>query len=110
MTIRLFALVDESEGTPTSRHFKGWPPELTGGADFRERLPIPRAVLIDEDPIGFFLYRFARDGSLVGDTWHKTLEEAKEQAKDEYGDGLNEWQAILEDVEDADEFVIAQIS
>ena len=33
---------------------------------------------------GFFLYRYNKDG-FFGDTWHETLNEAKDQAKFEFG-------------------------
>jgi len=39
----------------------------------------------------FFLDRFAEDGRSVGDTWHQSIDEAREQAEDEYGDALSAW-------------------
>ena len=49
-----------------------------------EPLPIPKWVEISEEPDGFYLYHYSLDGECVADTWHETLEEAKEQASFEF--------------------------
>ena len=45
--------------------------------------------IVQED-IGFFLFRYNQDG-FFGDTWHETLEEAKDQAKFEFGINQDWW-------------------
>ena len=50
-------------------------------------LDVHNKVLVMEEPgVGFFLVRLDGDGHLAGDTWHRTLAEAREQAAFEYGD------------------------
>jgi hypothetical protein len=106
MTIRLAALINADAAEPKVGHFRGLPPELTGGQDDRERLPGPRVVVIKEDPDGIFLYRYTEDGSVVGDTWHQSVDEAKEQASFEYGELLNEWREVPSDVSDPVAFAL----
>jgi len=104
---RLIALVGQPEEQQHSRHFLGFPPELTGGIDYRERLPWPRVVLIEEKNSGIFLYRFTENGSTCGDTWHQNLDEAKEQAAFEYGHLLAGWHNVPPDVADPIAFALA---
>jgi hypothetical protein len=61
-------------------------------------------VVIEERADGIFLFRFAAGGRLVGDTWHATIEEAKQQAHYEFGGLLSEWKPVPEEVEDAFSF------
>ena len=88
--------------------YGGMPPELTGDQNLREVLPWPRILLIEEKPDGIFLYRFAQDESYGGDTWHMSLEEAKEQAEYEYGESLGEWRDVPENVKDPVTFALHQ--
>ena len=60
----------------------------------------PALVAIEEKPDGVFLFRFRHDGQVVGDTWHTTVEEAKQQARFEFGDSLSDWKSVPADVED----------
>jgi hypothetical protein len=85
---------------PKVKHYRGLPPELTGGKDLREQLEAPALVAIEEKPDGVFLFRFTADGQVVGDTWHMTLEEAQQQAQFEFGDLLSDWRSVPADVED----------
>jgi hypothetical protein len=75
-------------------------------------LPFPDIVIIQRDLIdttGFFLFRYLIDGTDAGDTWHETLEEAKGQADFEYGDSIDEWIEIPEDVNDPLEYCLQQL-
>jgi len=102
--VRLFALV---RGEPRqTRHFAG-PTEPAGPP---LELPWPDIVLIEERPEGVFLFRFSADGEDAGDTWHRTVDAAKDQARDEYGDVLTEWRSVPSEVSDAEEYVISQAS
>jgi len=105
MAKRLIALVGP-EKDKHSIHFLGLPPELTSGVDYRERLPWPRVVLIEEKTSGVFLIRFTADGKVCGDTWHQSIDEAKEQAVFEYGDLLAEWRSVPQDVADPIAFAL----
>ncbi len=60
----------------------------------------PRIVLIHSDESGIFLDRYTHDGQPAGDTWHSGIEEAKEQAAEEYDGMLGEWLVVPESVPD----------
>lgn len=92
------------------RHYRGLPPELTGGVDLREDMPAAQVVVIEEKKSGIFLYRLDANGADCGDTWHLSVEEAKHQARFEYGDALSTWRVMPDDVADAREFAVQQLS
>lgn len=48
-------------------------------------------VEIVKEESGIFLYRLNDKGEIVADTWHLTVEEAKEQATFEYGVEDDDW-------------------
>jgi len=75
------------------KHYKGYPPKLSEGRDEREPLETPSHLVIEFKPDGVFLVRLTDHGKIVGDTWHATVEEAKEQATFEFGESLGEWNA-----------------
>jgi hypothetical protein len=56
-------------------------------------------LLIEEKEDGIFLYEFRRDG-FIGDTWHRTVDEAKEQAKYDFGDGVSAWREVPPEIAD----------
>jgi len=87
------------------RHYVGFPPQLTGGRDLRCELPPAWALLIHERPSGVFLIRYSREGKVVGDTWHRSVQEAKEQADFEFEGKLSNWTAVPADVEDIMRFL-----
>ena len=89
---------------PKVRHYRGLPPELTDGKDFRELLEVPALVVIEEKPDGVFLLRFTAAGRVVGDTWHMTVREAQQQAQFEFGKLLSNWLPVQADVEDVVSF------
>lgn len=100
MSARLIALVDKADEPVATRQFRGLPPELTGGVDYREALPWPRVLVIEKKPDGIFLFRFTEDGTCVGDTWHMSPEDAEAQAESEYGPHLSEWKEIPDSFDD----------
>jgi hypothetical protein len=51
----------------------------------------PVTVEISAESDAFFLFRLGADGEFLGDTWHETLEEAKEQALAEYEIEEGDW-------------------
>lgn len=92
---------------PQVLHYSGLPPELTDGEDLRVRLPWPRVLVLEATAHGeAFLYRLAEQGVVGGDTWHPTIEEAKSQARLEFGDLLGEWKEVPSGEKDA--FAFAQ--
>jgi hypothetical protein len=108
MGTQLVALVGEISGTPLVKHFRGIPPELAGGTDDREILLSPAVLVIEEKLDGIFLFRFMRDGSCVGDTWHLTVEDAKQQAEYEYGIAPSEWKQVPTEIVNAVTFALEQ--
>ena len=50
------------------------------------------------------MFRFTIEGTFAGDTWHKTLEDAKHQAHIEFGDLLSDWKSVPDDVQDVISF------
>ena len=85
-------------------HYGGLPPQLTGGQDLRKRMKAPVLLVIEEKSEGVFLSRFTADGQEVGDTWHRSAEEAQEQARFEYGELLGDWKLVPADVDDVVSF------
>jgi len=79
----------------------GLPTELCGAGSPRRTLPAAHFLTIEPTAEGFFLFRFAEDGAFAGDTLHRSLEEAKDQANYEYGNALGGWLDIPDDASDA---------
>jgi hypothetical protein len=50
-----------------------------------------RVEIIDANG-GFSLVRYSAEGAFAGDTWHATLEEAKQQAHFEFAIPENSWE------------------
>jgi hypothetical protein len=107
-THRLVAKLLAQPLTANVRHYWGLPPELTSGEDLREKMPFPAVLLIETDPDGALLFRFTADGQVVGDTWHKTIEDAQHQATCEYENLVSDWIAVPPEVEDVVAFVLAK--
>jgi hypothetical protein len=88
--------------SPPSRqiHYSGFPPEVGAAGSLRTTLPAARFVTIGLTTEGFFLFRYAQDGAFSGYTWHRSVEEAKDQANYEYRKALGEWLEIPGDAAD----------
>jgi len=82
------------------------PPEITGAESEQTRLSRALVLIIEEQADGFFLYRYTTGAAFAGDTWHLTLDEAKEQAVFEYGDALGGWNSVPESSEDAVKYAL----
>lgn len=97
---RFVAVVrDPYEGRP-SRHYVGMPPMDPGDPDTREQMPVPRVLVLETRPDGIFLDRYDESGEEAGDTWHQSIDDAKEQAQVEYGDQLGPWTEVPENEPD----------
>jgi hypothetical protein len=57
-------------------------------------MPMPRVVVLQCRPDGVFLDRFTESGDDAGDTWHQSVDEAKQQAVHEYGGNLGSWTEV----------------
>lgn len=98
--MRLLAIITNGGEATKVKHYVGLPPELTGGKDARQELGRARFLVIEEDLDGVFLYRYGAQGQFVGDTWHKNVDDAKNQASYEYGESVKDWAAVPPEVED----------
>jgi hypothetical protein len=104
---RLVAKILATPLTLKVRHYRGLPPQLSGG-DHREELARAAVLSIEVEDDGVFLYRFAADGAFAGDTWHQTLDEALEQAKFEFSDAISDLTPVPVDVEDVVTFALKE--
>lgn len=95
--MRIGTVIRATDIHPATIHFRGFPPELD---DVDDRTPMewPAFVVIGPQSGGIFLTRHTSDGTEVGDTWHPSVEEAKEQAIEEFGDLLGEWREVPDGV------------
>ena len=76
--MRMLAVISGSVIGKT-KHYLGMPPRLTGGIDTRQELSPALFLVIEEKPDGIFLYRYGIGGVFAGDTWHKSIDDAKHQ-------------------------------
>jgi hypothetical protein len=56
-------------------------------------------LIAGPDP-GAMLFRYTAHGEFGGDTWHPSLESAREQVDYEYEDSVGEWIHVPPDIED----------
>lgn len=56
--------------------------------------------MVSTRPDGIFLERFDETGADAGDSWHQSIEEAKEQAREEYGESIRMWTPVPDGEED----------
>src|SRR5438132_9574654 len=116
----MFARIDAATRPPRTIHYFGLPPDMTEGQDTRKPMRLADVVMIYENPPlptdemsqrilarlregavnserdsesrGWLLVRYTLDGTFAGDTWHETIDDAKNQAAFEYGDAVGDWQ------------------
>lgn len=98
MTHRSIAIVAMHDDHPPARHFAGAPLETGLGDGGQQRLRWPRLALIVEREDGYYLERLLADGTVVGDTSHEDVQEAREQAEWEYGKLLGAWLDVPEEL------------
>ena len=101
---RFIARVIFVSDTPKTKHFRRLPPQVTGGVDSRQLMESPAVLVIEQKPDGVFLFRFTPDSHCVGDTWHKTIDDAKKQAAFEFDELLSAWKAVPDGVKDVVSF------
>lgn len=71
-------------------------------------LPPPDVILLvadDADP-GAMLFRYTVHGEFGGDTWHESVDDAREHAIYDYSDALGDWVDVPVEVEDAHAYAI----
>ena len=97
-------LMPDSRNT---QHFQGVPRAVNGGVETRTALDTPVLLVIEVKTDGVFLFRFSAEGRCVGDTWHKSVDEAKSQAKFEFNELTSVWKVVPEQTDDVLSFGFA---
>ena len=99
--MRILALIGAISGERSASHTAGYP------LDPAKMLPLADVVLLvaDADP-GAMLFRYTAHGEFGGDTWHPSVAAAQEQAAEEYGDALQPWIRVADDVKDAHAYAV----
>lgn len=77
-----------------------------GDPDDRILLPKARVIILRELSNGHYLFRYDIGGTYVGDTWHQSPEDAREQAGWEYGAALSDWTEIPANASDAEAYAL----
>jgi hypothetical protein len=86
----------EKRGWPVSvvgTQATGWKPVDPRTAPVQTSRRVLMDVRIDEDAGGYLLVYAADDGSVYGDTWHATLEEAEQVAEELFELRDSDWDA-----------------
>ena len=98
---RSLALIGPLEGRRRLTQTAGFP------IDPSKMPPEPDVILLvgNDDP-GAMLFRYTAHGELAGDTWHPSVEDAREHAIYDYSDALGEWIDVPEDVDDAHAYAV----
>ncbi|MBI3967679.1 MAG: hypothetical protein HY329_18735 [Chloroflexi bacterium] len=102
-------VADGSGAEPPVGHFVALAPGRSDSPERRRRLRQPLVVVLEERSDGVYLGRFASDQENVGDTWHRSVAAARNQAAYEYPDRFGDWQEIPADVADSAKYALAQV-
>jgi hypothetical protein len=102
--MRIVANVLKDLSGPKTRHYTGMPPFDEKDPDRRILMECATVLLIEDKSDGIFLTRFSVDGKCVGDTWHTSVTEAKEQADFEFQNFVSEWILVPEAIDDVVRF------
>ena len=68
-----------------------------------------KILIIEEKDDGIYLYSCSDTGHFSGDMWHRSIQEAKDQADYQYPQNLGEWKRIPKGIDNSLEYVIKQI-
>jgi hypothetical protein len=99
--VRLVALVGPVAGERRIIHTTNHP------LDPAKLLPLPDVLLLESsEDSGVMLFRYTSQGESAGDTWHKSITEAKEHAIFEYRDAVGRWFEVPADVTDAHAYAV----
>ena len=98
---RSLALVGPLEGQRRVTQTAGFP------IDPSKIPPAPDVILLisDDDP-GAMLFRYTAHGEFGGDTWHTSVDAAREHAIYDYSDALGDWVDVPETVEDPHAYAV----
>ena len=80
---------------------------MTQGTQWNSYTGLPNIINRPYDTDGSaMLFRYTVHGEFAGDTWHPTVEGAREHAIYDYSDALDAWIDVPNDVPDAHAFAI----
>ena len=100
MTRLLCLLSGSAPPTTTVKHYR-----MPSGSrlEIKQEMGPAECLVIEAEPgkpeTGALLYRFDGSGECVGDTWHRSVDEAKGSAAAEYAGMAQDWQEIPEGVD-----------
>lgn len=98
--MRLLCLLSGTHAAAKVRHYRV---PAGGKLDDKKEMPLAEFLVIEataeRSNTGALLYRFDSKGECVGDTWHRTIEEAKNSAAAEYKGLVQNWQEIPDGVD-----------
>lgn len=83
--------VTEKEVVVGGTQHSGWSSAGVGRPLFEPIRAVRMSLEIDDDAGGYPLCFWSKDAGLFGDTWHETLDQAKQAALDDFGVQDNEW-------------------
>ncbi len=104
-----YSLISEQKFKLKVPHYIGNPHGTVEGKEDRTLLPIANVVIIEKRQGAIYLERYTNDGQWGGNTWHKTIEDAKYQAKFEYKDSLIKWVEIPDYISDPVEYALKAV-
>lgn len=90
----LFLVLPAASAGTVVKHYEGLPSQLGGGPDSGNLLPSARMLVIQRTSEGYFLFRVGEAGSDAGDTLHRSIDDAREQARFEFGVSDEDWQEL----------------
>lgn len=64
------------------------------GPEETKELPVAVRLEISVSEDGIFLLRFDQNDDFCGDTWHRTIKEAKDQARFEFNVTEDAWRTV----------------
>lgn len=98
---RSLALVGPLEGHRRVTQTAGFP------IDPSKIPPAPDVILLIADgDASAMLFRYTAHGEFAGDTWHPSVDDAREHAIYDYSDALGEWVDVPDEVQDAHAYAV----
>jgi len=107
MTFRLTATTSIKVPEPRAKQRCGWQNQALNQVGRFRYSVLPLVLIIEEKPELVCLLRFTTDGRCIGNTWHRTVDGARQQAGIEFNDLFLDWTLIPSDVEDVLSFALA---
>jgi len=104
MTFRMTARTVVKVPEPKPRQQCGWRSQSLSTEVQSRYLESPIVLVIEESPEIVSLIRFTPEGRCIGNTWHRTVDGARQQAGFEFNDSTLDWALVPSSVEDVVSF------